>query len=164
MKVITLLALTTPFCLNISMAAITELNIHNNLVVPISYAVNSSRKESIQQFSYIQSWIETNELTTNNSCVFIKTNPNCRLDNFYNKVIVYSKKDLNTNNNISLKFINSKGVVQKPINLNLYMRYRNLSLLGWFIDVISWIVLVILFLIAVQYNILKKKYNKKVKL
>lgn len=152
MKLITLALVSLPVFINILSVGITEINIHNNYSAPISYAVDSNPKEAIEQFNTVKKWMEDNRLTNGNTCVFIKTNPYCELNNFYsNRVVTSITESSNVNDavaisNLSLKlnerFIgkssNGAEYVKKPINLNIYLRYGSLTWLGWWIDLICY--------------------------
>lgn len=169
MKVITLVALTVPVVINFTSIIITNVNIHNNYSAPINYAVDSSPTEAVEQFTNVKTWMEENKLTEGNSCVFIKSNPNCDLGNYYNNRILLSiaeSSTVDTNNttavsNLSLKlnerFIGkgSEGseYTKMPINYNLYLRWKDMLLVGWFVDLYCWIYLVgIWFFVAMLSN------------
>jgi hypothetical protein len=161
-KLLALAVATVPFIINWGSIVVTNISIHNNYSAPISYAVDSTPKEAIQQFNHVKTWMENNHLTKGNTCIFIKTNPYCELSNFYsNRIITSINESDNVTDpvaisNLSLKlnerFIGkgSEGVeyVKKPTNLNLYMRWRNLSWLGWWFDLLGW-----MFLIAIWFFI-----------
>lgn len=163
MKVLHLLLPLVPVSINLAVIGITQLNIYNNYDAPIQYAVDSSPVEAIEQFTITKQWMESNNLTKGNTCIFITTNPSCELSNYYNNRVLLSInessnvdiKDTTAVSNLSLKlnerFIGkgSKGseFVKHPINLNLYMRWGDLNWLGYFIDLICWIYLVLVWFV-----------------
>lgn len=168
MKLYQLVLLSTPVFINFAAIGLTNIDVHNNYSAPINYAVDSSPQEAVKQFNTVKNWMEVNNLTNGNSCVFIKTNPNCKLDNYYNHRILLSIKESNTVNvnnttavsNLSLKLnerfvgTGNKGSQynKMPINFNLYLRWKNLALLGWFIDLICWGYLVGIWIVICALN------------
>lgn len=158
-----------PVSINLAFIGITHLNIYNNYDAPIQYAVDSSPIEAVQQFNTVKDWMEVNKLTNGNTCIFITTNPSCKLSNYYNNRVLLSIeesknvniKDTTAVSNLSLKlnerFIGKgdkgKEYIKHPINLNLYMRWGNLKSLGYWLDIVSFIYLgLALFLIKAFIN------------
>lgn len=161
--VLTTIAVTGLVATNAISSVATSVYIHNNYVAPISYAVDAPPEQAITTLEGVATWLEENSLTNGNTCVFIKTNPRCKLNTFYKDMVVASIAELKAAeasndpvavSNLSLK-LNERftrrtkdgSAVIQPINFNLYLRWGSSLALGWWFDVACWVAAATLLLV-----------------
>jgi hypothetical protein len=134
--------------------------------IPIEYAINSSPEVASIKFTEVKQWLEKENLTEGNTCLYkTSNNPYCNLGALYHFRIettiseldhAVKSKDRIEANTLALK-LKDRFKDSEPYNFNLYLRWRTVNsfliLVDLFCLIDSLIVLLILStIIIVEVN------------